>query len=82
VKSPPLDERPSSRLRSAHSVSHTHDGLLLFSPCGLISSHSHVRDSPFRGFPRCPADSPHRCAVPSCRSATLSYCRVAPTAPD
>jgi hypothetical protein len=35
--------------------------------CGLVSSHCHVRDSLYRGFPRRPADTPRRCAVPSCR---------------
>jgi hypothetical protein len=35
--------------------------------CGLVSSHSHVRDSRFRDFPRCQANAPHRRAVPSCR---------------
>jgi hypothetical protein len=57
----------NARLRSAHSVSHTHDGLLLPTPCGPISSHSHVRDSHSRGFPRHQAGSPHRRVVPSCR---------------
>jgi hypothetical protein len=52
---------------SAHSVSHALDGLLLFKPCGLISSHCHVRDSRFRGFPRYLADQAHHQAVPSCR---------------
>jgi len=40
---------PMSRLSSARSVSHALDGLLLRSPCKLISSCSHVRDSLFRG---------------------------------
>jgi hypothetical protein len=61
-----------TRLRSAHSVSRALDGLLLHTPCGLISSHCHVRDSHLRGFPRCQADSPHQRVVPSCR------CRVSP----
>jgi hypothetical protein len=56
-----------TRLRSALGVSHTLDGLLLHTPCGLISSHSHVRDSHFRGFPRCQAGLPHRQPMPSCR---------------
>jgi hypothetical protein len=38
-------------LRSAHSVSHTLDGLLPFVPCGLISSHCHVQDSVSGIFP-------------------------------
>jgi hypothetical protein len=56
-----------TRLRSAHSVSRALDGLLLHTLRGLISSHCHVRDSPFRGFPRCQVGSPHRRVVPSCR---------------
>ena len=56
-----------TRLRSALSVSHALDGLLLLTPCGLVSSHCHVRDSLFRGFPCCQAGSPHRRVVPSCR---------------
>jgi len=52
----------------ALNVSHALGDLLLHIPCGLISSHSHVRDSHFRGFPRCQAGSPHRRVVPSCRS--------------
>lgn len=47
---------PRSCLSSAHGVSHTHDGFLLFVPCGLVSSHCHFRDSHFRGFPRYQAD--------------------------
>jgi hypothetical protein len=57
---------------SALSVSHALDGLRLHQPCGLISSHCHVRGSHFKGFPRCPAAAPHRHAVPSCD------CRVSP----
>jgi hypothetical protein len=56
-----------TRLRSAHSVSRALDGLLLRTPCGLISSHCHVRDSHSRGFVRCQAGLPHRQVVPSCR---------------
>jgi hypothetical protein len=56
-----------TQLRSVLSVSRTLDGLLLLTPCGLVSSHCHVRDSLFRGFPRCQAGSPHRRVVPSCR---------------
>jgi hypothetical protein len=40
-----------ARLRSALSVSHALDGLLLRAPCRLVSSRCHVRDSHFRGFP-------------------------------
>jgi hypothetical protein len=39
-------------LRSALSVLHALDGLLLFAPWRLVSSSCHVRDSLFRGFPR------------------------------
>jgi hypothetical protein len=56
-----------ARLRFAPSVSHALDDLLLRAPCGLVSSHYHVRDSRFRGFPRCQAGSPHRRVVPSWR---------------
>jgi hypothetical protein len=53
-------------LRSAHNVSHVLDGLLLLEPCGFISSHCHVRDYLFRGFPHQSADLTHRQFVPSC----------------
>jgi hypothetical protein len=56
--------RPSS---CALDVSHALDALLLHIPRGPISSHSHVRDSHFRGFPCRQAGSPHRRVVPSCR---------------
>jgi hypothetical protein len=65
IWSPQGDEISRSHLRFALSVSHALDDLLLQRPCGLISSHSHVRDSHFRGFPCCQANSPHRRAVPS-----------------
>jgi hypothetical protein len=67
-----------AHLRSALSVSHALDGLLLCLPCGLVSSHCHVRDSLLRGFPRCQADLTLRRAVPSCRLPTLASNRVAP----
>jgi hypothetical protein len=53
-------------LRSAFGVSHTLDGLPLLEPCELVSSHSHVRDSLFRGFPRRLADTLHQRTIPSC----------------
>jgi hypothetical protein len=56
-----------ARLCFALSVSHALSDLLLRAPCGLISSHYHVQDSRFRGFPRCQAGSPHRRVVPSWR---------------
>jgi hypothetical protein len=68
-----------AHLRSALSVSRALDGLLLCLPCGLVSSHCHVRDSLLRGFPRCQAGPTHRLAVPSCRLTTLASSRVAPT---
>jgi hypothetical protein len=68
-----------AHLRSALSVSRALDGLLLCLPCGLISSHCHVRDSLLRGLPRCQADPTHRRAVPSCRLPTFASSRVAPT---
>jgi hypothetical protein len=64
-------EPSSSRLSSALSVSHALDGLLLSPPCKLISSCCHVRDSPFRVFPRCSAGPPRRRSVPSCRFTPL-----------
>jgi hypothetical protein len=70
-----------SRLCSALDVSHVLDGLLLHAPRGLVSSHNHVQDSRSRGFPRCQADPPRRCAVPSCRYVTLPCLRIAPLAP-
>jgi hypothetical protein len=68
-----------AHLRSALSVSRALDGLLLCLPCGLISSHCHVRDSLLREFPRCQADPTRRRAVPSCRLPTFASSRVAPT---
>jgi hypothetical protein len=62
-----IRQASQARLRSALSVSRALDGLLLLTPCGLVSSHCHVRDSLFRDFPRCQAGSPHRRVVPSCR---------------
>ena len=59
-----------SRLCSALDVSHALGGLLLRVPRGLVSSHNHVQDSRFRGFPRCQADPPRRRTVPSCRHVT------------
>lgn len=58
--SPLHDGRPTSRLRSALSVSRTLDGLLLLVPCRLVSSGRHFRDSLYRGFPRHSADLTHR----------------------
>jgi len=81
--SPRCDGLPTSHLCSARSVSHALDGLLLALPCGPISSHCHVQDLPFRGFPRCPADSTHR-RVLSCPHAVgdLLLHRGEPRAPD
>jgi len=56
-----------AHLCSALSVSHALDGFSLSAPCGLVSSHYHVQDFLFRGFPRCPTESPHRRPVPSWR---------------
>ena len=47
--SPPAMSVPA-HLRSAHSVSHAHDGFLLAEPCRPVSSCCHVQDSRFRGF--------------------------------
>jgi hypothetical protein len=68
-----------AHLRSALSVSRALDGLLLCLPCGLVSSHCHVRDSLLRGFPRCQVDPTRRRAVPSCRLPTFASSRVTPT---
>jgi hypothetical protein len=65
TRSPQVGGIPKFHLRFALSVSHALDDLLLRVPCGLVSSHSHVRDSRFRGFPCCQAGSPHRRVVPS-----------------
>jgi hypothetical protein len=61
-----------ARLCFALSVSRALDDFLLRAPRGLVSSHCRVRDSLFRGFPRCQAGSSHRRVVPSCR------CRASP----
>jgi hypothetical protein len=51
-RDPLASEDPSLALRSAPGVSHALDGLRPLLPCGLVSSHNHVRDSPLRGsFP-------------------------------
>jgi len=52
-------------LRSVLSVSHALDGLLLHKLCGPISSHCHVRDSLFRGFPQQPVGLTRRQTCPS-----------------
>jgi len=76
------DHRVShAQLRFALSVSHALDDFRLRTPRGLVSSHSHVQDSLFRGFPRCQADSPLRRAVPSCRFASFASRRVASALP-
>jgi hypothetical protein len=72
---------PNPALRSALGVSHALDGFLSPRPRGLVSSHSHVRDSPFRGlFP-----PPSRTASSTARAllslTTGSYRRVASAAP-
>jgi hypothetical protein len=63
-KSPLTVRFPSRTYRSALSVSHAPDGFLLFWPRGPISSHCHVQDLPFRGFPRRSADKTRRPAYP------------------
>jgi hypothetical protein len=66
---------------SALSVPSTLSGLLLLEPCELVSSHSHVRDSLFKGFPRRKAkqgSSPCRALI---ALAKFIYCKVALTAP-
>jgi hypothetical protein len=73
---------PSPALRSALGVSHTLDGLRPPRPRGLVSSHNHVRDSPFRGLfpPPSRTDSSSTRALLSL--AAFSYRRVASPAPD
>jgi hypothetical protein len=58
---------PTSRLRSALSVSHALDGLLRSLPCRLVSSRCRVRGSLLRGLPRPSAALARRQAVPSWR---------------
>jgi len=69
-------------LRSVHSVSHTLDGLLPLLPCGPISSHYHVRDSPFRGLSPLPGRTVSSTARALLPLATISCRRVASTTPD
>jgi hypothetical protein len=49
--SSPLDLGLPGPVRSAYRLSKPLDGLLLVLPCGLVSYHWHLRDSPFRVFP-------------------------------
>jgi len=70
-ENPLTSEFSNTHLRSALSVSHALDGLRLSLPWRLVSSSSHVQDSPFRGFARCPGRPPRRRSVPSCRCAPL-----------
>ena len=80
-RAPPLGSRPSSRLqleesttrwasrallRSALSVSHALDGLLLPEPCALVSSRSRVQGSRSRGF------FPHSGRITSSVTVTLA----------
>jgi len=81
-RAPPLGFLPPSRHQPAEStfasipsslcsvlaVSHRLDGLLHHRPCGFVSPRSHVRGSPFRGFPFRAAVPPRRWPMPSCRS--------------
>jgi len=73
---------PNPALRSALGVSHTLDGLLSPRPGELVSSHYHVRDSPFRGlFP--PPGRPDSSSARALLSLTTISCRhVAVTTPD
>jgi hypothetical protein len=45
--------------------------LLLHRPCRFISPRSHIRDSPFRGFPSSTAAPPRRWPLPSCRFTAI-----------
>jgi len=69
------EKLPRLPLRSVLRVSHPLDGLRPGLPCGFISPRSHVRDSPFRGFPSQAAVPTFPWAVPSCR------CPASPTDP-
>jgi hypothetical protein len=69
---PLASEDPNLALRSALGVSHTLDGFLSPHPRGLVSSHCHVRDSPFRGLFPPPSQQG---SSPCC--ALLSLTRVA-----
>jgi hypothetical protein len=60
---------PVPTLRSALSVSHALDGLLLSLLCGFVSPRSHVRDSPFRGLLLLPSRT-----TSSMARALLSLC--------
>jgi hypothetical protein len=50
-----LQRASQARLCSVLSVLHALDGLLLSIPRGLISSHCHQRDSPFKGYSPLPS---------------------------
>jgi len=64
---------PTPTLRSALGVSHALDGFRPLLPCGLVSSHYHVRDSPFRGlFP--PPSRPASSTVRALLSLTTGSC--------
>jgi len=72
---------PNPALRSALGVSHTLDGLLSPRPCGLVSSHYHVRDSPFRGLLPPPSRTVSSTARALLSLTTGSCRRVASAAP-
>jgi hypothetical protein len=67
IESPLVSRSPTPCLRSALSVSHALDGLLLSMSCGLVSSRYRVRGSLLRGFPRLSAALALRQAIPSWR---------------
>jgi hypothetical protein len=68
-------ERPKPALRSALGVSRALDGFLSPRPRGLVSSHYHVRDSPFRGLS--PTTKPKRLVDASCPLVVHSLLPVA-----
>jgi len=78
---PLASEDPNPALCSALGVSHTLDGFLSPHPRGLVSSHCHVRDSPFRGLfpPPSQQGSSPCCALLSL--TCVAYRRVASSAP-
>jgi hypothetical protein len=80
-KSPLASEPPKLTLRSVLGVSHALDGLLLSEPCGSISPHNHVRDSPLRGSIPPPSRSTSSAPRTLLSLPALACRRVAPTMP-
>jgi hypothetical protein len=81
VESPLTGEASRFHLRSALSVSHTLDVLLLSILCRSISFCYRVQDSPFKGFPYSLGGTPHRRPHPLMSLARFTYNRTNSTAP-